>query len=162
MQLRGSSGSRRRHGCVMLVDAEAAAIVKDAMKTPKRKDYMRCIYCKIVVGEPVKLRGGDIEEESYTMTDAGPVCDHCMKDSLAAKTRVESGAKQDERRSIFRGQVRAAASVAEREERDVEIAKMHDAGMTYTEIASLLGMSKQGVASAARRWKEGQEGLTIS
>jgi len=139
------------------VNAEAADIVGDAMKPPRQKHkwqkHLRCIYCEIVVGEPVLFREGLFEEESYTKTDDGPVCDECMADPLAA-ARVESGNVQDERRVTFRAQVRSSLTGEERVERDAQIVRMHDAGASYAVIAPLVGMTHQGTASAARRFRE--------
>ena len=138
----------------MTVDAEARSIVRRAMKTPKRKhgDYPRCIYCGIVVGEVVQVND-ELEYERCVKTVKGPVCESCMRDPTA-KARAELGVVQDERRKVYRAQSKRGLTGAEREERDAEIVRMHDKGMTYTEIAPLMVMSKQGVATAARRRRD--------
>ena len=131
----------------MSVDSEAAAIVRKAMKTPRkmrRQQHRHCIYCAIVVDEAVPVKGG-IEREPFSETPDGPVCDLCKADPRAME-RVECGEVQGKRRAIFSLQIR-------QKERDIEIVRMHDAGMTYTQIGPLVGMTKQGTATAARRMR---------
>jgi len=138
----------------MSVDSEAAAIVRDAMKPPRkmrRRQHRHCIYCTIVVDEAVPVKG-DVEREPFSETPDGPVCDRCRADPLAME-RMECGEMQGKRRAIFSLQIRQNSSLETLEERDIEIVRMHDAGMTYTQIGALVGMTKQGAATAAGRMR---------
>jgi len=139
----------------MTIDSEAAAIVREAMKPPRkmrRQHHRHCIYCTIVVDEAVPVRDG-VSWEPFSETPDGPVCDRCKADPLA-KERVTRGETQGERRKTFNAQVRhGGLTDADREERDAEIVRMHDAGASYSEIAPRVGMSKQGAATAARRMR---------
>jgi len=138
----------------MSVDSEAAAIVREAMKLPRkmrRQQHRHCIYCTIVVGEDVPLKEGP-EREPFSETPDGPVCDWCKADPLA-KERVGRGETQGKQRAIFSLQIRQNSSLETLEERDIEIVRMHDAGMAYTEIGALVGMTKQGAATAAGRMR---------
>jgi len=139
----------------MTIDSEAAAIVRNAMKTPRkmrRQQHRHCIYCTIVVDEAVPVKGG-VEREPFSETPDGPVCDRCKADPRAME-RVECGEVQGKRRAIFSLQIgHASLTRADRDERDAKIVRMHDAGATYTEIAPLVGMMKQGTAKAARRMR---------
>lgn len=137
----------------MNVDAVAAAMVRAATKPPKpqKREQLRCICCGLIVGETIQFSDG---LERYVKTTKGPVCGACLADPHA-KERAERGNIRYERGVTFRAQIRRGLTGAEREERDAEIVRMHDAGATYTEIAPLVGMSKQGAATAARRVREG-------
>jgi len=138
----------------MSVSSEAADIARKAMKTPRqmrRRQHRHCIYCTIVVDEEVRLKDG-VAWEPFSETPDGPVCDWCKADSLA-KERVECGEMQGKRRAIFSLQIRQNSSLETLEERDIEIVRMHDAGMTYTQIGALVGMTKQGTATAAGRMR---------
>jgi len=139
----------------MTIDSEAAAIVREAMRPPRKmrhQQHRHCIYCTIVVGEDVPLKEGP-EREPFSETPDGPVCDRCKADPLAME-RVECGETQGERRKAFNRQIRhASLTRADRDERDIEIVRMHDAGMTYTQIGALVGMTKQGAATAAGRMR---------
>uniref|UniRef100_A0A6H1ZD68 Uncharacterized protein n=1 Tax=viral metagenome TaxID=1070528 RepID=A0A6H1ZD68_9ZZZZ len=138
----------------MSVSSEAADIERKVMRLPRqmrRRQHRHCIYCTIIVDEDVPLKEGP-EREPFSETPSGPVCNWCKEDSLA-KERVERGETQGKRRAIFSLQIRQNSSLETLEERDIEIVRMHDAGATYTEIAPLVGMTKQGTATAAGRMR---------
>jgi len=136
--------------------AQLSAVVRSAMATPKpprkKRALLHCIYCGLVVGEAIQFDDG-LEYERYINTDKGPVCEECFADPLAEE-RAEQNDAQFERGVILRAQVKLAITNTERDERDAEIVRLHDAGATYAEIAPPMGLSKSGAATAARRARE--------
>ncbi len=134
----------------MSVASIAAGIEREAMKTPRR-EYRRCIYCGLIVGEDIRLKDGRLEREAFSETSEGPVCSRCLADPCA-KSRAGQWELRGRRRAIIRRQ--DGYHCMSREERDVMIIQMHDDGMTYTEIGPLVGLTKQGAATAAARMRE--------
>ena len=131
------------------------AIVTDyakAVRLSQKHAQLHCIYCGLVVGEVVWFKDGR-EYEQYVNTVKGPVCGACHADPHASK-RAERGDTRGKRRAAFRLQVRNTPTGVGRKERDAEIVRMHDDGMTYKEIGLVVGMTKSGASTAAKRARE--------
>ena len=136
----------------MNVDAEAAAIVRAAMKRP-RKQHWHCIYCTVIVDEAVPIKGG-AERELFSETPDGPVCDYCKADPLA-KERVQAAMTHSERKRAHNKQRHLAdsriLSDEERAAREEAIAQLYSDGKRYGEIGEIVGLTISEVGNALKR-----------